>query len=509
MLTLFLTTCIPFLILAYCIYWYVSVPAGLPPGPVGLPILGSLLQLKFAKNDVAALEKWKNTYGPLFKFYMGRKLVVVLANYDVIEKSLIKQGEAYSGRPIFNALYTQKFHGQRTGFLLQDGEEWKEQRRFALTNLRDLGMGKSRLQHQIIETAEVLLHELELAASSNEPVDLLDTFNKAVGNVICSMAFGRTFEGPEFWHQLKLINFRVSESGVSFLSPVAYFPIMKKLPGLKGRYEAYFRALDTTLNFVQSLIEQITSCRYDDWSKNDIDDNDNESAQNYVHAFLKAQKNNSGKYFTDNQMLASIAQIFAAGSDTTSNTLRYGLYYLAQNPSIQQKIFDEIESKVGIDHKTIAWEDRAKLPYTEACLLEIQRISNLLPLSLMHRTLSDTKINGYHIPNDTLVVPFLGAVLNDPEHFPEPQKFDPDRFLNYDGTVKKISAWIPFSTGKRICLGESLAKMELFIFFTALIMKFRFAFPSNEQCSKIERNLGFLSHAKNYRLILSLRTHQK
>uniref|UniRef100_A0A915L4J9 Cytochrome P450 n=1 Tax=Romanomermis culicivorax TaxID=13658 RepID=A0A915L4J9_ROMCU len=166
-----------------------------------------------SSDDITTLVKWAKIYGPLYKFYIGRKLILVLADYDAIEQSLIKQGEVFSGRPIFNALYTQKFHGKRTGFLLTDGECWREQRRFALSTMRDCGMGKSSLQQSVAEAAEVLLKELEVA-SFRKSVDILDSFNKAVGNVICSMAFGRTFEGEEFWRQLKLINFRVSESGI-------------------------------------------------------------------------------------------------------------------------------------------------------------------------------------------------------------------------------------------------------------------------------------------------------
>jgi len=114
-LTTLLSIFIIFIITYYSIHWYLSIPENLPPGPRGLPFLGSILELKFAKNDVLVLEKWARKYGPLFKFYLGRKLVVVLAKYGVVEKSLIKQADAYSGRPIFRALYTERFHKQRTG----------------------------------------------------------------------------------------------------------------------------------------------------------------------------------------------------------------------------------------------------------------------------------------------------------------------------------------------------------------------------------------------------------
>jgi len=81
-------------------------------------------------------------------------------------------------------------------------------------------------------------------------------------------------------------------------------------------------------------------------------------------------------------------------------------------------------------------------------VFQIQRLSNLLPFSFMHRTLCETKIDNFLIPEDTLVIPFLGAILNDPEYFPDPEKFDPGRFLTEEHLVKKVEAWIPFSAGE-------------------------------------------------------------
>uniref|UniRef100_A0A915L4L3 Cytochrome P450 n=1 Tax=Romanomermis culicivorax TaxID=13658 RepID=A0A915L4L3_ROMCU len=278
------------------------------------------------------------------------------------------------------------------------------------------------------------------------------------------------------------------------ISKKLYWPVLAVFFQLLA---GFGRALNSTLDFVQGLIDEIR-LSYDVRSSN--------APANYVDSFLKAKADNCGKFFTENEMLASVAQLFAAGSDTTSTTLRFGLYYLSIHQDIQEKVFDEIAIKVGLDNRTLAWEDRLKLPYVEACLMEIQRISNLLPISFMHRTMSQTKLCGYDIPADTLVLPFLGAVLNDPKYFPEPEKFDPERFLDQNGNLKKHIAWIPFSAGKRICMGESLARLELFIFFTALIMRFRFGFPDDQPCHHIERSLGFLSHPKNYRICINLRS---
>lgn len=463
--------------LFYCFYWYWTIPNNLPPGPNSWPYLGSVLALKFSgKNDVTVLEKWSQKYGNLFSFYMGPKLIVVLSDYDTIEKALVKQGNAFSGRVNAPMLLSERFREHRNGFLMNDGEQWKEQRRFAISKLRDFGMGKSILEHHITETTEILLRDLDKIATNLEDSKNLQTyFTKASAGVICLLTFGRIFDDPEFWRQLQMTNVRVGEAGISFLSAVSYFPWMVKLPGISKRYNLYTRFLNSSVAYMDKLVESVK----DDY-------NSEETPQNYIHAFQKAQNETSSPYYTNNELLASVLSLFTAGSDTTATTLRYGIYYMCLNPEIQEMVFQEINETIGLDRKILSMDDKSKLPYTEACIMEIQRMANLVPLSLMHRTMDNTVLDGFTIPKD---------------------QFDPNRFLTPDKkNIVKIPALIPFSAGKRLCAGEALAKMELFIFFTSLIIKYRFGFEEGEKCdANLERSIGFVSHPKNYRVKIEFR----
>jgi len=169
---------------------------------------------------------------------------------------------------------------------------------------------------------------------------------------------------------------------------------------------------------------------------------------------------------------------------------------MAKYPEIQDKARKEIRSL--LESRWPSATDRARLVFTEAILMEVHRIASILPLSVMHRNTSATRLRGYDIPEWAYVLPLLWAAHRDEKYYSDPDNFDPTRFLTTTGDsgetkLRKDLPLIPFSVGKRACLGEPLAKMELFLYFTVMIQNFRFSFPLDEdRKDEIGCSVGFI-----------------
>ncbi|CAB3406444.1 unnamed protein product [Caenorhabditis bovis] len=157
--------------------------------------------------------------------------------------------------------------------------------------------------------------------------------------------------------------------------------------------------------------------------------------------------------------------------ETTSNTLYWSVLYCLTTPRVVENINKELKEKVNGD-RIITMADKNDLVYINATINEVQRLANLLPLNVSHATTEDVEINGLRIPKDTIIVPQISCVLYDEKIFPDPHSFNPSRFIGDDGKLLKVEELVPFSIGKRQCLGEGLARMELFLFFANLFNQF-------------------------------------
>ena len=151
-------------------------------------------------------------------------------------------------------------------------------------------------------------------------------------------------------------------------------------------------------------------------------------------------------FVSERQLIGLCSDLFAAGTETTSTTLAWAIIYMSLNPDIQERVHAEIDNVIGCDVKP-TMHHRLQLPYTEAFILETQRLGDLVPLGVPHAVTEDVYFRGYFIPKRTMVMPNMYGVHMNPDVWPEPEKFKPERFLDSNGKIDKKEL-IPFSLGK-------------------------------------------------------------
>ena len=152
----------------------------------------------------------------------------------------------------------------------------------------------------------------------------------------------------------------------------------------------------------------------------------------------------------DRQQEHFTGDLFIANIESVASTLDWLLAYMAQYPSVQKKLQEEIDQVVG-NSRLPSLQDRPVMPYANAVMHELLRISSVTPLGVQHKTMKDLDFQGYRIPKDTMVLANLYAVHHDPTVYKNPGVFCPERFLGKEGKILKSEAFLPFSTGKRGC----------------------------------------------------------
>jgi cytochrome P450 family 2 subfamily U polypeptide 1 len=233
--------------------------------------------------------------------------------------------------------------------------------------------------------------------------------------------------------------------------------------------------------------------------------NPQEEPTNYIQAYTLKQRENTPT-FDDRQLLAATGNLFSAGMETTSNTLRWCILYCIRHPDVQERVHQEIVSVCGTEAPP-GLQHRSELPYTEAVLLEAQRIGSSVPLAIREAT-QDIYYKGIRIPKGAVLIGNIWAVHNDPHNFPNPREFLPERFINKEtGKLdrNKANEILPFGAGKRLCLGESLARMEMFLIFAALLQRFKFRVPHYHCLPTTEPLTGIVSQPRPFKLVAELR----
>uniref|UniRef100_A0A1I7TNA2 CYtochrome P450 family n=1 Tax=Caenorhabditis tropicalis TaxID=1561998 RepID=A0A1I7TNA2_9PELO len=448
-------------------YWKVSK---YPKGPFPFPFIGNLLQFP-AENIHEHFDELSKTYGPCFTLWTPLP-AVVLTDYDHVKDAFVTQSETFTYRSHLPPETLLQPHDD-TGVLISDGDNWRLQRRTSLKILRDFGLGRNLMEEQVVRSLEEMLAQLK-SIKDKRNVDMFWPIQLCVGNVINESLFGYhyKYENTEkFQKFVQIVDSHLKKIRDRAPMLVSAFPWMKHLP-IIGKV-GYHKMKDNIETYHKFIEEEVVS---------QIKEYDEESEpENFVHAYMKQMRTAGNPNLNMTNLCASVVDFWIAGMETTSNSLRWHLAYMMKYPEIQDKVRKEILEVVG-PNRLPSMSDKPNMPYTQAVIHEVQRHSNMIPMLGTHMNVDSTTIQGKGIPAGTWVMAQIWSVMKHDKVFEDSHKFNPDRYLLSDGkTFDKavLEKTIPFSIGKRNCVGEGLARMELFLIFSALIQKYEFVATSN------------------------------
>uniref|UniRef100_A0A1I7UIM5 CYtochrome P450 family n=1 Tax=Caenorhabditis tropicalis TaxID=1561998 RepID=A0A1I7UIM5_9PELO len=371
-----------------------------PPGPIPLPFVGNIIPMIWEAPGYECFRRWRKKYGDLYTFWLGPTPYIIISSYDLMKETFVKDGDTYTDK--LQQPFTEKFRGGKFGIIETSGYFWTIHRRFAISTLRDFGLGKELMQQKILMEVEETFKEFDEGGDQN----VSKVIYKGVANVINQIIFGYRFDDSkeaEFQKLKDLIDIQ-EKSFLSFkLCVQAFAPgIGNWLPG-KSLDDIITEKRDDYYSF---FYQQINDHR----SKLNFD---TDEVEDYAEAYLKEQKRQGDTdLFSDQQLANMCFDLWFAGLTTTYTTLTWAIAYVLNHSEVQKKIYEELDTVICSD-RLITMADKSRLPYLNAVINESQRCVNLLPLNLFHQTTRDTVINGYQIKKGTGVIAQISTVMLD------------------------------------------------------------------------------------------------
>ncbi|XP_076761436.1 farnesoate epoxidase-like [Xylocopa sonorina] len=399
-------------------------------------------------------------------------MTFIANDYNSIKEILSK--EEFDGRLSNGHLILERAFGEEFGIFFTDGPLWKEQRRFALRHMRDVGFGRrhEKFEASMMEEISLLINMLKEGPINDQEKAYLrngfarfpDVLYPYVGNNIWCIMFGERFDRSEHY-KLKYFCESAMEfqrSGDTSGGAISAFWFLKYFGNMFG----YTGTIKSNLQLINFIKEHLDSRKY--------------SSDGLVDQYLKEmnKKANLKSNFTEKQLIMTLVDFMFPAISALPSAVVHAIKAVMHHPKVLKNVQEEIDRVVGTG-RLVTWDDRKSLPYTEATIRESLRYETLTPLSAFHKALKPATLCGYNVEKDTPVVTNLAALHSDVNMWGDPENFRPERFLNEDGQLGK-DCTLPFGFGHRVCAGETFARYNLFELLAVLVQNFNFSFVEGE-----------------------------
>ncbi|TFK32635.1 OrdA protein [Crucibulum laeve] len=432
----------------YLLHLYIQRPSQsvpYPPGPKGLPLVGNVADVPKQKEWLTYAE-WGRKWGGICSIKLLGRSMIIVNSADVMDE-LDKKGAIYSNRPRL------EMGGELVGYsetlvLIPYGERFRTYRKhFA----QYIGSGNPiQNLHPLIELESHKFLKRVLA----DHTDLLQHLRKLAGGIILGLTYGYEVQENQdpFVNLIEHANdnFNVASVPGNFL--VDFFPVLLQLPewlpGMGFLETARKWAKDTA-----AMVEVPFA-----YTKKQIEAG--AAPPSFISTILQDDINISGNQLRDLKFTA--ASMYGGGADTTVSAEYAFFLAMVLNPAIQKKAQAEIDSVIGSD-RLPSLADRPNLPYLNAVVTEVLRWNSVAPTGVPHTATEDGIVAGWFVPKGAIILANLWNMLHDPQVYPEPFNFDPERHIAQAGKpAQRDPRNVCFGYGRRICPGMYLAEASLF-----------------------------------------------
>ncbi|GBN17586.1 Cytochrome P450 2J2 [Araneus ventricosus] len=310
-----------------------------------------------------------------------------------------------------------------------------------------------------------------LKSFKGQPIDLVAPLTPSMSNNISTLIFGERYDYDD--PERKSLDRNLDEvcKIIGQTAVHIFFPWIKHIPFLLNwlGFEKGYKLFKVSNDIFRKKVEE---------HKKTLD---KKTIRDFIDSYLVEmevrQKKDAKTSFKEEVLLGCVSDIFGGGSETVRVSIGWLMYTMAAFPDVQKKVQKEILEVIGPDRNP-EYQDQKSMPFSHAVLLEVMRWKSIVPLNVLRYTLADTNVAGYDLPAGTIVMANFWAVHHDPRHWEYPDSFKPERFLTPDGkSIVKSPHYMPFSIGKRACPGETMAYMEIFLYFVSILQKFDVRFP--------------------------------
>ncbi|PIA34223.1 hypothetical protein AQUCO_03800069v1 [Aquilegia coerulea] len=435
----------------------------LPPGPRGLPLIGNLLSLE--PNLPSCLAKLSKPYGPIIKIKIGTRLCIVINSASVAKEVLKDHDTIFANRDISAVAYAGSFGG--TDLVWSPlGDHWRMLRKICVRELLSSSRLDALYDHRRKEVRDMVN---KIYLENCKPLNIGDQIFLAMFSVMSNMMWGGTLQGEEkkrftaeFREVLESLIPLIMAPNISDLFPVL---AMFDIQGLARKMKNINKWFAAKFDFV---IDRRLGMKDQDENKD------------FLQVLLQFKEYGDQKTpFTTTHIKGLFLDMLGAGTKSSSSTVEWAMSELLIQPELLRKAQEELEQVVGIDN-IVEESHCSKLHFLNAIVKETLRLHPVGPLLVPRCPTESCIIGGYMVPKGAKIFVNGWAIQRDPACWDKPLEFKPERFLGSDNEYDFIGSkhsYIPFGSGRRVCVGIPMAERMIPYLLASLLHSFNWKMP--------------------------------